>query len=174
MDTFLGFKKHTGVIVTGAASGIGRAVAMFAARQGLAVSAWDLSGAGIAETAAAIKADGGTCHPFALDASDPQAVEHAMAESYKLIGTVDGLVSVAGPSSFIKTEFSEALQCTVDCARVPTEAWLKRDHNGPRSAVYVASVQGPRYGAGVQWYTCLLYTSPSPRDGLLSRMPSSA
>ena len=26
--------------------------------------------------------------------------------------------------------------------------------------------------AGV--YTCLLYTSPSPRDGLLSRMPSSA
>ena len=28
-----------------------------------------------------------------------------------------------------------------------------------------------RYG---QEYTCLLYTSPSPRDGLLSRMPSSA
>ena len=31
----------------------------------------------------------------------------------------------------------------------------------------------------LQWsksttYTCLLYTSPSPRDGLLSRMPSSA
>ena len=24
------------------------------------------------------------------------------------------------------------------------------------------------------WYYCLLYTSPSPRDGLLSRMPSSA
>ena len=23
-------------------------------------------------------------------------------------------------------------------------------------------------------YVCLLYTSPSPRDGLLSRMPSSA
>ena len=26
----------------------------------------------------------------------------------------------------------------------------------------------------LQCYTCLLYTSPSPRDGLLSRMPSSA
>src|SRR5665647_43358 len=26
---------------------------------------------------------------------------------------------------------------------------------------------------GVEAYTCLLYTSPSPRDGLLSRMPSS-
>ena len=26
----------------------------------------------------------------------------------------------------------------------------------------------------IQYYGCLLYTSPSPRDGLLSRMPSSA
>ena len=26
----------------------------------------------------------------------------------------------------------------------------------------------------LQCYNCLLYTSPSPRDGLLSRMPSSA
>ena len=27
---------------------------------------------------------------------------------------------------------------------------------------------------GAQYKNCLLYTSPSPRDGLLSRMPSSA
>ena len=26
----------------------------------------------------------------------------------------------------------------------------------------------------LSYYVCLLYTSPSPRDGLLSRMPSSA
>ena len=25
-----------------------------------------------------------------------------------------------------------------------------------------------------KWYSCLLYTSPSPRDATLSRMPSSA
>ena len=29
-------------------------------------------------------------------------------------------------------------------------------------------------GTDGKWYVCLLYTSPSPRDGLLSRMPSSA
>ena len=29
-------------------------------------------------------------------------------------------------------------------------------------------------GTGETFYTCLLYTSPSPRDGLLTRMPSSA
>ena len=40
-------------------------------------------------------------------------------------------------------------------------------------------VDGPGRGRStsnlIEWYLrCLLYTSPSPRDGLLSRMPSSA
>ena len=37
-------------------------------------------------------------------------------------------------------------------------------------------VDGPvhYYQAGIECIDCLLYTSPSPRDGLLSRMPSSA
>ena len=38
-------------------------------------------------------------------------------------------------------------------------------------------IQALRANHGVRLprrYTCLLYTSPSPRDGLLSRMPSSA
>ena len=30
------------------------------------------------------------------------------------------------------------------------------------------------FGAVLNYDICLLYTSPSPRDGLLSRMPSSA
>ena len=37
----------------------------------------------------------------------------------------------------------------------------------------VAQAQGERIFE-MRTYTCLLYTSPSPRDGLLSRMPSSA
>ena len=40
---------------------------------------------------------------------------------------------------------------------------------------HYAPHQGKPFYAGlVQFMTCLLYTSPSPRDGLLSRMPSSA
>ena len=31
-----------------------------------------------------------------------------------------------------------------------------------------------KYNAGNNYYTCLLYTSPSPRDRTRSRMPSSA
>ena len=34
--------------------------------------------------------------------------------------------------------------------------------------------QAVRTGLGLKAKICLLYTSPSPRDGLLSRMPSSA
>ena len=36
------------------------------------------------------------------------------------------------------------------------------------------SAQGVLRGLHYQLPPCLLYTSPSPRDGLLSRMPSSA
>ena len=44
---------------------------------------------------------------------------------------------------------------------------------------YTINTQGPKKYItfilqGLDAYTCLLYTSPSPRDGLLSRMPSSA
>ena len=57
-----------------------------------------------------------------------------------------------------------------------TYVWPVPDRAGP----------GPMDGSSVMWMyhshvdevrdidTCLLYTSPSPRDGLLSRMPSSA
>ena len=38
----------------------------------------------------------------------------------------------------------------------------------------VEFVEGDFARSGVVVFTCLLYTSPSPRDGLLSRMPSSA
>ena len=42
---------------------------------------------------------------------------------------------------------------------------------------FMGMMNDPKYGGGgmdTLSYVCLLYTSPSPRDGLLSRMPSSA
>ena len=49
--------------------------------------------------------------------------------------------------------------------------------NGP-AAVFVAQAINKRLqdslDLGAEDIVCLLYTSPSPRDGLLSRMPSSA
>ena len=43
-------------------------------------------------------------------------------------------------------------------------------------AIAMGLKEGARKYGAFNWrtLTCLLYTSPSPRDGLLSRMPSSA
>ena len=53
--------------------------------------------------------------------------------------------------------------------------------NTETASIYVKGQSGitMQFGVGANisqgsTYTCLLYTSPSPRDGLLSRMPSSA
>ena len=41
-------------------------------------------------------------------------------------------------------------------------------------ATMIQAVKAGLVFTGINLYLCLLYTSPSPRDGLLSRMPSSA
>ena len=49
-------------------------------------------------------------------------------------------------------------------------------HNGPSSSPFYGAFAHAPFDPE-EWYIimrCLLYTSPSPRDGLLSRMPSSA
>ena len=47
---------------------------------------------------------------------------------------------------------------------------LKKEGKPQKQAVAMALNMYPKR----QTHPCLLYTSPSPRDGLLSRMPSSA
>ena len=45
----------------------------------------------------------------------------------------------------------------------------------PAPGVIVQEVEKSQFYKSIETFgTCLLYTSPSPRDGLLSRMPSSA
>ena len=55
--------------------------------------------------------------------------------------------------------------------------WLHVDHYGMLEAAggrLPAVAKPPCTSSSDNISTCLLYTSPSPRDGLLSRMPSSA
>lgn len=153
MNSFLGFADDATILITGAASGIGEALARLAARQGLAVAAWDLSEDGAKATADAIVAEGGRAVAFGLDVADPGQVAAAMKRTYAELGPVHGLAAVAAPPSFRKLDLDEGVIHTVNCVRVPVEAWIEAGPAGPASTVLLSSVQGPRYGAGVPWYT---------------------
>ena len=46
-------------------------------------------------------------------------------------------------------------------------------HTLKLAVIDISELKGRQFGID-EFRDCLLYTSPSPRDGLLSRMPSSA
>jgi NAD(P)-dependent dehydrogenase (short-subunit alcohol dehydrogenase family) len=86
--------------VTGAGSGIGRAIASGLARRGAAVAVSDLSLTAATETATAIRAAGGRAHALAADIADEEAVRAAVTETLSRLGRLDIAVNNAGvPSS---------------------------------------------------------------------------
>ena len=83
-------------VVTGAASGIGRATAVWMARDGYQVAMMDLDAAGLTETRAQIQRIGGKAHEFPVDLCDPLAVGSVTREIAVTIGAPEVLVNVAG------------------------------------------------------------------------------
>lgn len=83
-------------IVTGAASGIGRAIAERFAAEGAKVAIADLALAAAEEAAAAITVAGGTAMAVAMDVSDEAAVNAGVARMVEAWGRVDVAVSNAG------------------------------------------------------------------------------
>ena len=55
-----------------------------------------------------------------------------------------------------------------------SNAWVVAGNRTKSGKPLVAGDPHIRFSAPAVWYDCLLYTSPSPRDATLSRMPSSA
>src|SRR5258706_80422 len=83
-------------VVSGAASGIGRATAVWMARDGYEVAMMDLDAAGLTETRAQIESIGGKAHQFAMDLCDPLAVGSVTREIAVTVGAPEVLVNVAG------------------------------------------------------------------------------
>jgi NAD(P)-dependent dehydrogenase (short-subunit alcohol dehydrogenase family) len=83
-------------IVTGAASGIGEAVAMELAAGGATVIVSDLSDDKALEVCAAIGKAGGTAFPFVADVSDAEACEALVAFAVKKGGALHLAVNNAG------------------------------------------------------------------------------
>ena len=83
--------------------------------------------------------------------------------------------SILGPILFllfINNLPSAAQHSTVDIYADDTTLSLSSDVTNGLTAMSSALPQD--LDDVSRWSACLLYTSPSPRDGLLSRMPSSA
>jgi 2-hydroxycyclohexanecarboxyl-CoA dehydrogenase len=88
--------KGKRVIVTGAAKGIGRAIAGRLAAEGCVLGILDRDGEAAEAAAQAIRDAGGTAHVHAVDIVDHEAVEAAVAAFETAAGGIDGLVNNAG------------------------------------------------------------------------------
>jgi len=98
-------------LVTGAASGIGRATAILLAGRGAAVACFDVNADGLAETAAAI---GERALPIPCDVTDLAAVETAVSQAAADLGGLDAVANVAGVGDF-----------TGDVAEIAPEEWAR-------------------------------------------------
>jgi NAD(P)-dependent dehydrogenase (short-subunit alcohol dehydrogenase family) len=84
------------VIVTGAAQGIGRAVALHLASPGVHLAVWDVKRDGVEETAKLCHEKGAAARAWTVDVGDADAIEAAVVAFERAWGKPDGLVNNAG------------------------------------------------------------------------------
>jgi NAD(P)-dependent dehydrogenase (short-subunit alcohol dehydrogenase family) len=84
------------VIVTGAAQGIGRAVALHVASPGVHLAVWDVKRDGVEETAKLCREKGAVARASTVDVGDADAIEAAVSAFERAWGKPDGLVNNAG------------------------------------------------------------------------------
>ncbi len=137
-------------LVTGAARGIGLAVAERFLREGYRVALVDIDGVALAATAERLAATG-TVLAIDADVADPHQVQVAVDRTVALFGRIDALVNNAGIAVFkplLDTTYEEwsrvmavnldgPFLCTQACARVMLQ-------NGGGSVVNICSISGLR------------------------------
>jgi 2-hydroxycyclohexanecarboxyl-CoA dehydrogenase len=94
----LNLRGHV-VVVTGGASGIGRAVAEGFAAEGASVALWDMSPATVPAAADIAKQLGAKAVGLVVDVTDEPSVRHAAAETAAKLGPIDHLVHAAAIGS---------------------------------------------------------------------------
>lgn len=85
-----------GVVVTGAASGIGRAASLRLARDGARLAVLDRDPEGLASVRRELEQAGTTACALAVDVADPAAVREAVSRVADDLGGLDALVHAAG------------------------------------------------------------------------------
>ena len=135
-------------IVTGAASGIGKEIALTYAREGGKVVIADMNKPAAQATADEIIKAGGTAMAVAMDVTSEEQVNAAVAEVVAAYGGVDVLVSNAGiqivhpVEDFPYAEWKKMLAIHLDGAFLTTKACLPHMYASKRggSIIYMGSV----------------------------------
>jgi len=96
--------KDRAVLVTGAASGMGRATAHLFAQEGASVAATDINEAGLRQVVDEIKAAGGTVEGWRLDVFDAEGIKRVVAEVANRFGRLDIVINNAGFMAFRKLD----------------------------------------------------------------------
>lgn len=91
-------------VITGAASGIGRATAIELARRSVRVAVTDVNRDGLAETEALIKAAGGEVTNYLLDVADRDAFHAFAQEIEETQGGADIVINNAGVAQIARVE----------------------------------------------------------------------
>jgi len=135
------------IFITGAASGIGLAIAEIYAREGAKVAIADLNMAAAQAAVEKLKAQGRTAMAVAADVSDEGQVNAAVAAVVKAWGGVDILVSNAGIQivhpleEFSYAEWKKMIAIHLDGAFLTTKACLPHMYaKGGGSIIYMGSV----------------------------------
>lgn len=140
--------KGKSAIVTGAASGIGKAIAELLASQGVSVAIADLNLAPAQAVASAIEAAGGKAMAVVMDVTSEDQVNRATDQVAAAFGSVDILVSNAGIQivnpieNYAYADWKKMLAIHVDGAFLTTRAALKymyRNNQGG-TVIYMGSV----------------------------------
>jgi 3-hydroxybutyrate dehydrogenase len=134
--------------VTGAASGIGLAIAELYAKEGAKIAIADLNQAAADAAAARINAGGGKALGLAVDVTNEQLVESSMDRAANEFGGIDVMVSNAGIQvvkpvvEFAFADWKKLLAVHLDGAFLTTRAALRHMYEQGRggSIIYMGSV----------------------------------
>ena len=105
--------ENTGVLITGAGSGIGRAASLAFAAEGAAIAAADLRLEAAQATASAVEELGRTAVALQVDVTQPDSVRAMVERAVAGLGSLDVLINSAGVREIVP--FLE----------LPAEEWLK-------------------------------------------------
>lgn len=143
-------------IVTGAASGIGRATAVLFASEGARVFCIDVNGAGVKETVAAIESNGGEARAVEASSRDEAATQDIIAQCVREFGGLEifyANAGVTGPMESLLDIAADDWVQVLDVNLIGVFIGIKyaalhmREHGGG-SIICTASVAGLRSGAG--------------------------